>query len=183
MNIFTNSIRSLPILGLTAGLLSACASSRTSVLVEDHYDATTDHTVLVVVPYGNISLPGKWTKTSYNDVSRQHFFTNGDSTTVAVAKQPREKYPFHAIGQTDSELVTAFQKWDADYWSKKGMLTTMVEDRSSEGYVIWHVSGDRVNTTFLFGSKDNYAYNLSVSTRRWDDPQVKRFLMDVYAAN
>jgi len=171
------------LVALIASLFSACSSSRTSTLVADSYDATTDRTVLTVVPYGNISLPGQWEKTSYNDVSRQHFFSNGDSTTVAVAKQPKEKYPFHTVGQDDTQFVAAFHNWDADYWRKQGMVTTVVEDRSLDGFIVWHVAGLRANTTFLFGSKNNYAYNLSVSTRRWDDPQVKKFLLDLYAAN
>lgn len=170
-------------IGMLASLLSACASSWTSVLVEDHYDVGMDRTVLVVVPYGNISLPGKWTKTSYNDVSRQHFFSNGDSTTVAVAKQPREKYPFYAAGQSDPQFVTAFKDWEADYWRTNGMLVSMIEDRSSDGLVVLNVSGDRGNATILFGSKNNYAYNLSVVTKRWDEPQVKKFLLDLFATN
>jgi hypothetical protein len=183
MSVRKSQIQPLLVLGLLAGLISACASSQTSVLIADHYDAATDQTVLVVVPYGNISLPGKWTKTSYNEVSRQHFFSNGDSTTVAVAKQPREKYPFYAAGQNDAQFVVAFQNWDAQYWRKNGMLTTVVEDRSSDGVIVWNVAGERINTTFLFGSKNNYAYNLSVSSKRWNDPQVTKFLLELYAAN
>lgn len=171
------------IVPLLVGLLSACASSQTSLLIADSYDAEKNQTVLMVMPYGNIELPGKWTKTSYNEVSRQHFFTDGDSTTVAVAKQPREKYPFYSSAQNDAEFVRAFHTWDADHWSAQGMTTTLLEDRAADGYIVWQVTGEGVNTIFLFGSKSAYAYNFSVSSTKWSDAEAQRFLAELYGSN
>lgn len=171
------------LLAAVMSLWSACASTRTSSVIADRYDASTDRTELIVVPYGTVNLPGKWTKLSYDAASRQHFFTNVDSVVVAVAKQPKEKYPFYSKEQSDVQFISEFHKWEADYWTGQGLSTRVVEDRSADGVIIWKVIGEQVNTTFLFGAKGNYAYNLSVSAGAWDDGTTQQFLKDLYASN
>ena len=125
------------------------------MIIADSYDEKKNQTTLTLLPYGNIVFPDKWTKTSYNQVSKQHFFTNNDSTTVAVTKNPKEKYPFYKTNQTDNEFVTDFVKWDAEYWEKQGLTITTVDNQADKGYILWQAKSDEknVNTIFLFGSK------------------------------
>lgn len=85
-----------------------CSSSRTSIIVSDSYDKATDKTTLGLIPYGNIEIQGKCTKTRYNEVSRQHFFVNNDSIAIAITKAPKEKYPFYEENLTDEEFTEKF---------------------------------------------------------------------------
>ncbi len=58
--------------------LLGCKSSQTSLIVSDSYNEKTKTTTLMLFPYGDIKIPGKWTKTSYNESSKQHHFSNID---------------------------------------------------------------------------------------------------------
>lgn len=102
--------------------LSSCGSTRhTSILIGDSYDETTDKSTMIFVPNGNVEIPGKWTRTTYNQVSRQQFFVNSDSASIAIAKNSKGKYPFYVETKSDFELVTDFYKWDSEYWAEQGL--------------------------------------------------------------
>lgn len=165
--------------------LAACKTTQPSMIIADSYDEKQNQTTLTLMPYGNIVFPGKWTKTSYNPISRQHFFTNNDSTTIAVTKNPKDKYPFHKTSQTDSEFVTEFVKWDAEYWEKQDLTITTVDEKSEKAYILWQAKSDEknVNTIFLYGSKNGLAYNLSGTSKTWEETQIKDFLVQLFNDN
>ena len=177
------------IINITIGLLivalTSCKTTKTSMIVADSYDEKKNQTTLTLLPYGNIVLPDKWTKTSYNQVSQQHFFTNNDSTTVAVTKNSKEKYPFFKPNQTDSEFLTDFVKWDAAYWVKLGFTVATVDNQSEKGYILWQAKSDEknVNTIFLFGSKNGLAYNFSGTSKTWTETEIKDFLVQLFNDN
>jgi hypothetical protein len=166
-------------------VLTSCKTTQTSMVIADSYDEKNNQTTLTIIPYGNIVLPDKWTKTSYNQVSRQHFFNNNDSTTIAVTKNPKNKYPFFNPDKTDSEFVTDFVKWDADYWEKQGLTVTTVDNQSENGYILWQAKSDErnVNTIFLFGSKNGFAYNFSGTSKTWTEEKTKDFLVKLFNEN
>lgn len=155
------------------------------MIIADDYDEKQNQTTLTLLPYGNIVIPGKWTKTSYNQVSRQHFFTNNDSTTVAVTKNSKEKYPFFKSIQSDKEFVTDFVKWDTEYWKKQGLTVTTVDNQSDKGYILWQVKNDekKVNTFFLSGAKNELAYNFSGTSQSWAAKEIKDFLVKLFNDN
>ncbi|GGP01172.1 hypothetical protein GCM10010992_00780 [Cloacibacterium rupense] len=155
------------------------------MLVADSYDEKKNQTTLTLLPYGNIVFPEKWAKTSYNQVSKQHFFTNNESTTIAVTKNPKDKYPFYKNNQTDNEFVTDFVKWDAEYWQKIGLKVTTVDNQADKGYILWQAKSDEknVNTIFLFGCKNGFAYNFSGTSEKWTETKIKDFLVRLFNDN
>ncbi len=156
------------------------------MLIADSYDEKKNETTLTLLPYGNIVLPDKWKKINYNSTSKQHFFENSDSTTVAVTKNPREKYPFYQATQTDKDFVTKFVKWDGEFWEKQGLTVKKINDKSDNGYIVWQaIKGDsnNVNTLFLFGSKSGYAYNFSGTSKSWSDQKIEEFLINLFNTN
>lgn len=173
------------VIGLLILVLTSCKTTQTSMIIADNYDEKKNQTTLTLLPYGNIVLPNKWTKTNYNQVSKQHFFTNNDSTTVAVTKNSKDKYPFFKTEQSDSEFVTDFVKWDAEYWEKLGLTVTTVDNQSKEGYILWQAKNDEknVNTIFLFGSKNGLAYNFSGTSKSWSETKIKDFLVQLFIDN
>lgn len=100
---------------LLLGLTISCSTTKTLIIVADSYDQTKNVTTLTLLPYGNIEIPGEWTKTKYNEVSRQHFFVDKDSTSIAVTKNPQEKYPFYSENATDKEFARKFYEWEKDH--------------------------------------------------------------------
>lgn len=176
--------RVILIFGLLVLTIISCKTTQSSMIIGDNYDKKQDKTTLILLPYGNIVFPNKWNKASYNNVSKQHFFTNGDSTTITVAKNPREKYPFYKSSQTDKEFVSEFVKWDAEYWKNQGITVKTINDKSDNGYIVWQATDNKiVNTIFIFGSKNNFAYNFSGTSQKWTDNIIQEFLIKLYTDN
>ncbi|GAB5556829.1 MAG: hypothetical protein SchgKO_10420 [Schleiferiaceae bacterium] len=166
---------------LMVGLVIGCSTTKTTTLISDDYNQEKNVTTLTILPHGHIVIPGKWTKTSYNEVSRQHFFVNEDSITIAVAKNPQDKYPFYQESMTDQEFVRKFYEWDSEYYEKQGF--EIKENTIGDNYVVWTVSGKGAHTTFLFGGKDKYAYNIAVFTEQWTEEKRIEFLKSLFEGN
>lgn len=155
------------------------------MIIADSYDEIKNQTTLTLLPYGTIVFPDKWTKTDYDQASKQHFFTNNDSTTVSVTKNPKNKYPFFKPNQPDSEFVTEFVKWDGEYWKMQGLTVTTVDNQAEKGYILWQAKSEEknVNTIFLFGSKNGLCYNFSGTSTKWTETKIKDFLVQLYNDN
>ncbi|MBF8964493.1 hypothetical protein I0P70_14665 [Pontibacter sp. FD36] len=180
-----NRIKIGVLISLLLLTLYSCKTAQTSMIIADSYDENKNQTTLSLIPNGNIVIPGKWTKTEYLQASRQHFFKNGDSTTVAVTKNPKQKYPFFKAEQTDKEFVADFVKWDSEYWAKQGISTKTLADQSNNGYILWQAVSEEknVNTIFLFGSKDGFAYNFSGTSKKWTVEEIQDFLVKLFNEN
>jgi len=120
------------------------------MIVADSYDENNNITTLTLLPYGNIEIPGQWTKSKYNEVSRQHFFVDKDSTSIAVTKNPQEKYPFYTETIADKEFARKFYEWEKDHYEKQGF--EIKEKSSGINFVIWTANGDNANTILLYGA-------------------------------
>lgn len=176
------------IIGILFILNLSCKTNQTSTIVADKYDATKNQTTLTILPYGNVIIPNKWKKTSYNQISKQHFFQNNDSTTISIAKNLKDKYPFYKVNQNDKEFVAEFVKWDSEYWKEQGLEISTIENKTEKMYIIWNTKNKKetkpeVNTLFLFGVKNNFVYGFSISSRIWNNDQKIEFLKNLYESN
>lgn len=163
-------------------LITCSPTKSTSTIYSDEYDKAKDLTSILIFPYGQISIPGKWTKTSYNNASRQYFFSNADSVTFAVALNPWDKYEFFKQGMTGAEFVKAYYEWDANYWKQqtKGQLKT-IKENEEKNYLIWNLLRDPdVDSYFLFGLKNKTSFNLYVSSDKWDERKKVELLEKIY---
>lgn len=162
-------------------LLLSCATTKsTSILYSDNYDKTTDRTSVMIFPYGEVKIPGKWTKTGENAVSGQYFFLGQDSARIAIALQPWDKYEFSHNNPeiTSDNFVRNFYEWDANYLKEQtnGQLRILTENKE-KNYLVWSLNSERGGSDyFLFGLKRNTAYNLNVKTDRWDEEKKVIFL-------
>ena len=155
------------------------------MIVGDSYDENNNQTTLTIFPDGNILLPGKWTKTSFNHSSKQHFFKNNDSITVAVAKNKKENYPFYKPAQSDKDFLAEFTKWESEYFKSQGAAIHLLDDQAEKGYVLWKatIEKENINTIYLFGLKTGYAYNLLADSKTWADEKTKAFLIKLFNDN
>ncbi len=167
---------------------ASCASTTSmSVLYFDKYDAAKDLTLVVISPYGQLKIPGKWTVTSKNTSSNQYFFVDNDSVKIAVALQPWDKFEF-SNNDTDVTLdnfVTRFYVWDSNYLSERtgGKPFILKEDRTRR-YLIWRLTRENgTSEYFLFGLHGTIAYNLYVVTDKWDEKKKIDFLEKLYNKN
>ncbi|MPL55102.1 hypothetical protein SDC9_00569 [bioreactor metagenome] len=163
----------------------SCQSTKTITLIGNSYDEKTNKTILTLIPYGNIQIPGKWKKANYNEISRQHFFQNENGKSIAITKNPINKYPFFKENLSNKDLVNDFVKWDLEYWKTKGIETKILSDESDKGYIIWEAKNEKSKSTtiFLFGLKNSLAYNFSAELENWNENDVKVFLISLYENN
>ena len=170
MNIIKVIIRhSLAVFGLAwmvTCVLSCGTSKYASTIVGGEYVPDKNVTEYFVIPYGDVSLPGKWEKGEYLSNSRQQIFHNEDSVIVAVAFGQTNKFEFNHNGQLKGyDFVKAYYDWDSDYFEKAGYECKIIESEKSLSYIVWNVAGDKVDSYFLFGEKNGYFSNFSISTK------------------
>lgn len=159
----------------------ACTTTGSSVLVSEKYDTENNETILALAPYGSIKIPGEWKNYNYNSISRQYFLRDKEATTIAIAKNPKDQYPFYEESQTDIAFATAFYKWEQKHYEKEGFALKEIE--AGEDYVVWLVTGEGTNTLFLYGGKGAYAYNFSVFSDNWADETRMAFLKKLFEIN
>ena len=168
-------------------VLLGCATQQVSVIEGFNYDQSKNRTVYFVVPYGKVSIPGKWVKTKYNSVSGQQFFRNSDSISVAVAFNRFDKYEFNQAGSKRGyEFVNAFYEWDSQYFvDSHGLNRRIIEADSSNNCIIYQIygltNGIEINSYFLIGEKNGSVSNFSVSTTdKWTEEHKVEFLKGLF---
>jgi hypothetical protein len=141
----------------------------------------------MVFPYGSVSIPGQWDKTSYNQVSKQQFFKNEEGVSIAISFGPCNKYEFNADNTKKGfDFVKAFYEWDAEYFvSTFGLKQDLIEENEEDNYIIWRVYGEYNNsnwdTYFLFGEKKGFANSYAImSTDKWTIERKLDFLKEIY---
>ncbi len=170
-------------------MLSACVSTKTSLIESSNYDAGKNETIYTVLPLGTVAIPGKWEKEKYNNISHQQFFVNHDSVTIAIAFNRYNNYEFNANGaQKGNDFIKAFYEWDSQYFvSKYGYKRMLIEESKSGNYLIYRIFDDKgtsgVDTYFLIGERSGNSNSFSInSTKKWSENQKIDFLKKMYNA-
>jgi hypothetical protein len=167
---------------ILGALLSCVPTKSTSVLYGDNYDKNTDLTSVTILPYGQVKIPGKWTKTDYNSSSRQHFFKDTDSVTFAIGLNPWDKYEFYKPEMTPNQFIKAYYEWDSNYWQEqtKGLLR-IIKENTDRNFIIWNLKKEpNIDSYFLFGLKNKTVFNLYVTTDKWDEGKIAELLEKTY---
>jgi len=182
----TNLIKTFLLLTITI-LLTNCATQRTSTIVGVNYNETKNETNYFVVPYGSVTLPGKWEKTNYNTISRQQFFINQDSVIIAIAFGRFDKYEFNMDGsQKGYDFVKSYYEWDSKYFvDSHGLKRQPLESDSTNNYVVYRIFGQieksKLDTYFLIGEKNGNISNFSISdTDKWTESEKTKFLKNLF---
>ena len=170
---------------LISVLVSSCMSlgnATQSTIVGGEYKADKNITEYFVMPYGEVSLPGKWEKGKYVSSARQQFFKNEDSVTIAISFGPANKYEFNRNGSLKGyDFVKAYYDWESDYFVKSGFETKIIETDQPNSYIIWRLWGQKYDTYFLFGERDGRVCNYSVNiTDKWTEDEKIKFLKGIY---
>jgi len=181
-----NLIKTILLLTMTI-LMTNCATQRTSTLVGGEYNQTKNETDYFVLPFGSVTLPGKWEKTNYNTISRQQFFRNQDSVIIAIAFGRFDKYEFNMNGlQTGYNFVKAYYEWDSKYFvDSHGLKRQNIESDSTNNFMVYRIFGQiekgEFDTYFLIGEKDGNISNFSISdTDKWTESEKINFLKSLF---
>jgi len=169
----------LPLLAI----MSSCGSPRyVSTLVGGEYNADKDVTEYFVIPFGQVSLPGKWEKDNYVSNSRHQFFHNQDSVIIAIAFTNSSGYEFNSKGLLKGyDFVKAYYEWESEYFSSLGLEAKIIESDQSKAYIVWRVYGQDFDTYFLIGERNGRVSNYSVNaTYKWTVDEKVQFLKGIY---
>ncbi len=168
-------------------VLTGCATHGVSTIVGGDYDKEKNQTDHFVIPFGSVSIPGKWVKSSYNSSSKQQFFKNDDSVKISIAFGPCDKYEFNADKlKTGWDFVKAYYEWESNYFvNNHGLEREIIEEDSLNNFIIWRLTGnlnnDNVDIYMLFGEKDCRVNNYSVhESGQWTEKQKLSFLKKLY---
>ncbi|MVT08278.1 hypothetical protein [Chitinophaga tropicalis] len=163
------------------------AQKKTSTITGGEYDKNKNQTNYFVLPYGSASIPGKWVKTRYNEISKQQFLESDDSITIAIAFTAISAYEFNKRkAKKGFEFTKAFYEWDSEYYVNTVKLNQeKVESDEERNYIIWRAFGEvnnaTVDTYFLFGEKNGAARNFSIMiTDKWTREEKIKFLKELY---
>jgi hypothetical protein len=174
-------------LSILALLLWSCVTKRTSTIVSFDYDQVKNQTNYSVLPLGSVAIPGKWTKTRYNSVSNQQFFTNDESVEIAVAINRYDRYEFNEEGKAKGfAFVKAYYEWDSKYLvDQHGLKRSLLENDSLNNYLIYRIfsptGAGKIDTYFLIGERRGNTNNLSISyTDKWSESKKIEFLRDLF---
>ena len=169
---------------LLIAILTSCGTPKNiSTLVGGEYIEDKDVTEYFVIPFGQVSLPGKWEKDKYVSSSRHQYFHNQDSVIIAIAfTNSRSGYEFNPEGLLKGyEFLKAYYEWESEYFSSLGFETKIIESDQNEPYIIWRVYGEEVDTYFLYGERNSNVSNFSVnSTDKWTADEKVQFLKNIY---
>jgi hypothetical protein len=178
-------MKKLLILSCTILLLTSCYTQHaTSIITSIDYDSKEDKTNCIYLPYGGVALPGKWVKTKYDSNSKQQFFTNQDSVSIAIAFGPCNKFEFNADGSKQGfEFLEAFYNWESKYFIEEHKLLVEKIDED-KNHILWHVESEdrKIDTYFLFGVFPNSTFsNFSIqATKKWSRDQKIEFMKNIY---
>ena len=163
--------------------ISCTATKYVSTIESCVYDDKTNQTTYSVLPLGSTILPGKWTKTTFNEVSYQQNFKNIDSISSAVAISQASNYPFYKPKMTTNQIVTEMYEWDAKYWAQQaGAKTPMLKQDTINHFIIWQISSEKygIDNYYLFGCENGIIFTVFINTKKWDLTKKMNFLETVY---
>ena len=139
----------------------------------------------VILNSVNITLPGpgEWKQTAKNETGGQWMFKNENSKmTVSLSARHKSKFDFYKDTISDVRLVTAFYKWDADYWAsdKKNEVTQIKIDKDKK-YVAWRLKTPQGSNLILNGLKADNLIGIQIpDDSKFDDENKIKFLEKIY---
>lgn len=171
--------KSLLLFAVAISFIGCGASQRAaSIITNARYEEKTNTTEYMYLPYGQVSIPGKWEKASFAEDSRQQFFHNDDSVTIAVSFAPCNKFGFNTKGTLKGfDFLEAYYEWESEYFVSNELECKALESNKAGNYLIYRVFGQGYDTYILISEKNAVVSNYSVmATDKWTEKQKIDFL-------
>jgi len=179
----TKPIKIVLFLVLVVGLTNCAIQKTTSTIVGCEYNEKTNTTDYFVFPYGAVTIPGKWEKTNYLTSSKQQFFINRDSVTLAISFGRFDKYEFNRNGEKSGfEFIKSFYEWDSNYFVEShGLKRQSLVSDSTNNFTIYRIYGEKGTANFdtyiLVAEKKGDIANFSIShVKKWEESEKINFL-------
>jgi len=110
-----------------------------------------------------IKLPGDWKIKQILKSNGQVYFTNEDSTIVAIAIFKASKLPVYKETQNDFETAYAYYDWDSKYMKdEEKMEVKKIMENKEKAFVIWNAKDPYNDNNFLFARHKDLLYNFMI---------------------
>ena len=110
-----------------------------------------------------IRLPGDWKIKQILKSNGQVYFTNEDSTIVAIAVFMASKLPVYKETQTDFETAYAYYDWDSKYMKEEQkMEVKKISENRDKAFVIWNAKDPYNDNYHLFARHKDLLYNIMI---------------------
>ena len=167
-------------------VLASCHRRMAPTITAGEYNAARNQTDYIVLPYGSVSLPGKWTHGRYRKESRQQYFSNSDTTIISIAFGPCNKLGFSTGGVQGYEFVKLYYNYETKYQAEVlNQKIELITADSASKYMLWRVYSDNVSQYMLTGAKDcacgECAFqNFTLTSKKLTGDQQVKLLQDIY---
>jgi hypothetical protein len=129
-------------------------------------------------------FPGIWTKYHFDMTSKQHFLRNEeDDALIGISISNRLTAVVNNPNMSESELLDAYYRWDAEYHLKIGHPVNFLKINRDMNYIVWKMTEQNTNTYFVFGVRLGLIYNFSVSSQTWSEEKQIEFIENMYVDN
>ena len=131
-----------------------------------------------------IKLPGEWKINQILKSNGQVYFTNEDSTIVAIAVFMASKLPVYKETQTDFETAYAYYDWDSKYMKdEQKMEVKKVAENKDKAFVIWNAKDPYNDNYHLFARHRDLLYNIMIFDKEMPLEKQLSFLELLYDLN
>lgn len=144
-----------------------------------------DTTRFKYTPYKpELRIPGEWKVKQVLQGSRQVFFTNEDSTIIAISVIQADAFPFFKKDQNEFETTTAYYEWDADYMkNEQKMDVKKIKEDQQQAFIIWYSKDQHNDNYFLFARDKELLYNIMIYDTQMPTDTKLKLLESLYEIN
>lgn len=150
-----------------------------------NYTNSDTSTVYNALPWGKVTISGKWEMGKFNKASKQQFLYSADTATLIVTIAGTRSSSFGGKDDTGFTFITKYydleSKFNAGY--NEQTLTQLVSDKQT-GYILWKVREDGIDQYNLCGvlpAKCEPAFvTLKLKKRKITEAKATELLKAVY---
>ena len=143
------------------------SQGKVSMLVGSQYYPQKDSTNYMCLPYASVNIPGKWERTSYNQIANQQFFKNDANTLISLAFSFTNRFEFNQDGaKEDIDFAYAYYEWDTQFHiAENNYNRQFLECDSLNNYVIYELYKENSDTIYFrvgtYNHKIAYIYSIN----------------------
>ena len=148
------------------------SQGKVSMLVGSQYYPKKDSTNYMCLPYASVNIPGKWERTSYNQIANQQFFKNDANTLISLAFSFTNEFEFNQDGaKEDIDFAYAYYEWDTQFHiAENNYNRQFLECDSLNNYVIYELYKENSDTIYFrvgtYNHKIVYIYSINKTNER-----------------
>ena len=131
-----------------------------------------------------IKLPGEWKVKQIIEGNGQVFFTNEDSTVVAIAVYLASNHNVYKKSQSDFETAYALYDWDSKYMKEEeNMEVRKISENRRKSFIFWNAKDADNDNNFLFARHEKLLFSFMIYDENMPLDKQLNYLEILYDLN